>query len=62
MDMISGVSTILFDTGVLVVTVQNTIETIRLQKGVEIWQTKSLTGVLVNQGENFFSGRELISH
>ena len=54
MDTINGVATILFDTGVLVVTVQNTIETIRLQRGVKIWQKKSLTGVFINQGEDFF--------
>ena len=58
----SGVSIILFDTGVLAMTVQNAIETIRLQHGTEIWQKKSLTGLLVNQGGEFFSSGELIVH
>ena len=54
MDIIGGVATILFDTGVLVVTVQNTIETTKLQQGTEIWKKKSLTSALVNQGKKFF--------
>ena len=43
-------------------TVQNTIETLRLQEGVEMWQKESLTGVVINQGKNFFFGDKLVAH
>jgi len=50
-DTINGVAIILFDTGVVAVTIQSSIQAMRLQQGFGIWHKKSLIGLLNNQGE-----------
>ena len=53
--MIGSVLTIIFDTLVIAVTLSNAMETLRQMRGFKIFQTNSLTQVLVKQGEQYHS-------
>ena len=53
MDTVAGVITILFDTGIIAVTILNAMETMKCYRRVEIWHKESIAGLLVNQGEIF---------
>jgi hypothetical protein len=46
-----GVIVILLDTGVVVVTILSSIETLRIWQKGEIWGEKSLVSLLIYEGE-----------
>ena len=52
---IGSVSGIVFDTLVIAVILSNAMETLRQMRGFKIFQTNSLTQVLVKQGEQYRS-------
>jgi len=49
---LSGVMAILFDTGIVIVTILKTLTIFRLRKGVKVLQEQSLVSLLNQQGEN----------
>ena len=49
-DTLNGVMIILFDTVVVAVTTFHTLAILRLQKGINVLNNQSLSGVLIQQG------------
>ena len=47
---LNGVMIILFDTAVVAVTTFHTLAILRLQKGIDVLNNQSLSGVLIQQG------------
>ena len=50
MGTLSGVMAILFDTGIVIVTILNTLTIMRLRKGVKGLEKQSLVSFLIQQG------------
>ena len=51
--ILSGVFSIIFDTGVIAVTIQSTLTILRVQEGVNALQKQTLTSLLIQQGMHF---------